>query len=623
MKRGTAAKVILGKDTLMDVPAGIVHGTDVILGGKAGLLNDFGGLVLSNNLMIGKKVSRGTITTVTVRGQSPLVLPDAIAGSLQAVKAFGGTEQNGTPTPDAPVDIVSNNGVLVFRDTELPTPYRRILGMTMNDDCYYEITGFKMNGSDTLRFSFTRTGSSACNVIGAYDGTSAQTNYSLYAGATSSANYLRYNGGTYNSYAIAKKKYDVVMTPTGSDGMETGSTWTTKTFTSTGNLCVGTTSPSATSSKMVGSIHGSVVVDDRLELIPCERVSDGEIGYYDTYTETFFEPIGTTPVSLGYDYTHCGIMTSGTVETIQAHGKNWWNPDVDSYEAFYVTAGTQYERYGHIYRNGTYTISRSSNDGSWIIYAKLVNNGTYGTALNVTPDQTRTLTATGDEQILVYASSSSPTGTTNYKVQVELGSTATEYEPYYDGGTATAEMLLKIGDYQDEQEMLTGAVARNVKVIVFDGTENFTTSTAYGKACLIQSAAVTWGANRDIAPICTHFLGLPRSDGSRPDYTCFFNSSGHFYFRLEDNTVATFKAWLADQYAAGTPVILLVAAATPTTESVTGQALQVTAGDNVLEITQASLDNLKLEATYKSLVQLTIQEVEDANLNNNVEVTIS
>ena len=71
MKRGTAAKVILGKDTLMDVPAGIVHGTDVILGGKAGLLNDFGGLVLSNNLMIGKKVSRGTITTVTVRGVAP------------------------------------------------------------------------------------------------------------------------------------------------------------------------------------------------------------------------------------------------------------------------------------------------------------------------------------------------------------------------------------------------------------------------------------------------------------------------------------------------------------------------------------------------------------------------
>ena len=97
MKRGTAAKVILGKNTLVDVPAGVVHGTDVILGGKAGLLNDFGGLVLSNNLMLGRKISRSRTTTVTVRGQSPLNLPDAIANSLSYVKAFGGTEQRNLP----------------------------------------------------------------------------------------------------------------------------------------------------------------------------------------------------------------------------------------------------------------------------------------------------------------------------------------------------------------------------------------------------------------------------------------------------------------------------------------------------------------------------------------------
>ena len=97
MKRGTAAKVILGKDTLMDVPAGIVFGTDVILGGKAGLINDFNGLVLSNNVLLGKKISHSTIISVIVRGQSPLILPDAIADSLTYVKAFGGTEQRDIP----------------------------------------------------------------------------------------------------------------------------------------------------------------------------------------------------------------------------------------------------------------------------------------------------------------------------------------------------------------------------------------------------------------------------------------------------------------------------------------------------------------------------------------------
>ena len=59
-----------------------------------------------------------------------------------------------------------------------------------------------------------------------------------------------------------------------------------------------------------------------------------------------------------------------------------------------------------------------------------------------------------------------------------------------------------------------------------------------------------------------------------------------------------FKAYLADQYAAGTPVIIIYPLATPTTESVTGQHLQVAQGDNTLEITQASLTGLELEAGY-------------------------
>lgn len=224
---------------------------------------------------------------------------------------------NIVPTPTTPVDISCNNGALKVRDSELPVEYKRIRGMTMNNDCYYRIIGFKMQGSDTLRFSFTRTGSAACNVVGSYDGTNANSNYSLYAGTANSANYLRYNGGTYNSYAIADKKYDVVLTPTGSDGMETDSTWTAKTFTSTTDFCVGTTSPTATSSKMIGRIHGAVIVDGRLKLIPCERISDGEIGYYNTYNETFYEPIGTTPTSLGYDYSSYELYTEGPVETIE------------------------------------------------------------------------------------------------------------------------------------------------------------------------------------------------------------------------------------------------------------------------------------------------------------------
>jgi hypothetical protein len=59
-----------------------------------------------------------------------------------------------------------------------------------------------------------------------------------------------------------------------------------------------------------------------------------------------------------------------------------------------------------------------------------------------------------------------------------------------------------------------------------------------------------------------------------------------------------------------------------TTEQVAGQYLNTVNGDNTVEITQASIGGLELEAEYRAAVELTIQEVEDANLDNNVTVTI-
>ena len=187
-------------------------------------------------------------------------------------------------------------------NNELPSEYKRVIGFTFNNNAYFDITNFKMRGSDTMRFSFKCTmGAPACNVLGAYDGASAQSNYSLYLGNSTSAKYMRYNGGAYRSDADGDTRYDVVITPQGVTGLKADSTWTEKTFESSGDLCIGTTSPSATSSKMVGDIIGEVEVDGRLKLIPCERVSDNVLGYYDIYSQNFYEPSGSGVVSLGYD----------------------------------------------------------------------------------------------------------------------------------------------------------------------------------------------------------------------------------------------------------------------------------------------------------------------------------
>ena len=88
------------------------------------------------------------------------------------------------------------------------------------------------------------------------------------------------------------------------------------------------------------------------------------------------------------------------------------------------------------------------------------------------------------------------------------------------------------------------------------------------------------------------------------------------------STPEELKAWLASEYANGTPVILVYPLATPTTETVTAQPMNIQAGTNIVQITQASMDDLELEVKYKAGVSVTITEIENAQLDDNVEVTI-
>ena len=56
----------------------------------------------------------GGIYEVTVSGTSPLILAAAMPHALQSLTRYGLCVQNGTPTPDAYVDILCNNGALKY-----------------------------------------------------------------------------------------------------------------------------------------------------------------------------------------------------------------------------------------------------------------------------------------------------------------------------------------------------------------------------------------------------------------------------------------------------------------------------------------------------------------------------
>ena len=158
------------------------------------------------------------------------------------------------------------------------------------------------------------------------------------------------------------------------------------------------------------------------------------------------------------------------------------------------------------------------------------------------------------------------------------------------GHTATAQMLLGINDtYRDEQNINTGAITRKVGVRVLDGSEDWLISTAWGKAntnvfYYNTTDGKTWGTAAEVPAtetltFYTHFQSYSRNGVFDNDIPCAGWSGGVQAFSITIrvnktiNTVDAFKAWLADQYAAGTPVIVVYPLVTETTKNVTAQSL--------------------------------------------------
>ena len=163
--------------------------------------------------------------------------------------------------------------------------------------------------------------------------------------------------------------------------------------------------------------------------------------------------------------------------------------------------------------------------------------------------------------------------------------------------TATVVNLYAVGDYADTQNIISGAITRRVGVKMFDGTESFTISgTAFRTMGLSDKAVNT-------KVVCSHFDGdVPptMAVSSMPDLSVkgYGPSEAIFFKYSAITTVADFKAYLAAQYAAGTPVIVLYPLAEEVAESATPQPLSLGEGVNVISAT-AEVSGIEAEVEYK------------------------
>lgn len=544
----------------------------------------------------------------TVTGISPVILSDALNKKIKSLKQYGKCEQASTPTPTSPVDIYCNNGALKMVDDELPAGYKRVLGFTCDNNAMWQITGFKLKGSDTVRVSFSVT--AACNVFGCYQGADANDNYDLYASVTSGSKYFRYANGTYLSYFSNSNlgtRFDVTFTPTGSHGMPQDSTWTEASFTSANDLLLGSTTTTGTSSKLKGNLYGNFIVEsggvERLHLIPCERLSDNVLGYYDKVGETFYEPYTgfDGAVSIGYDGSHYVLYAAGTDEILWIDDGNKFPPN--------AVADVKYP----VKESGSCIVSCDVNNGSNVSAVEVHYYKSDGTQINY-----YTLSSYDDATHRVYKSFSLPNTAAFVSIErkssystavvtdlkLNMGSSVT---PYIQPQSASAENLLAVGDYVDMQDIVSGEVTRKCGVWVLTGEENWSTASTNTDVYYVNATYLPndYGVASRFTPICSHLGGIisTQSITAMTDNTIKTNNSSKIVYVCvgQAYTAAEWKTFLANQYAAGTPVIVLYPLEESSTESVTPQDLSTLKGNNVVNV-NAEVSDINFEIKYiKSL----------------------
>lgn len=546
-------------------------------------------------------------------GNAPLSF-QASAGPFGYLKQLGKCEQVSSPTPSSPVDIYCNNGALKLVDDELPAGYKRIKSIKFDGDFHYE-TGEKLYGSDVITITLSQTSSSGQNVFGCYSGTaSGRKNLSLYIygnGSTSNS-YLRMDETLYRprfGTGVRTLKFGNLDS---TDGFQIDVATTPSTYETTSSAFIGWL-PNSTSPHYTGAIDDSIRVSDRLLWIPCERQSDGEIGYYEKYSGVFIEKTGDgTPVSGGYDYSHFVVKAVGTPEVLNVTHNLVEEPSVVSNT--YVRAGNASDtkpRGGENYGYGWYCsgyIPVLPETAYKTIVAEW--NAATGAGLCFYAGQSVESCISGvttQRQDGVEYEFITPEGCNYVRFSWKTGGrTGGEMYKLSEIQSSSVEDLLAVGDYQDEQDIIRGAITRNVGIVVFDGTEGWTKPAGadYFRLDGMFTDAILYSSDNP-AIICSHFVGRRSKisasgmkDGDIKLGYGYTTSPYRLYLKYAAMATAEdLTAWLATQYAAGTPVIVIYPLATGTTESVAGQSLNTVNGGNVISVT-AEVSEVPLDIEY-------------------------
>lgn len=567
-------------------------------------------------------ITKGKEIIQILSGITPLKLSNAVSKNIINLIQYGKVIQNGTPTPDAPVDLLCNNGALrMVHRSGLPSGYK-LLEYVGGSGLQYIITDVYLASTDVVECEFRNSTTTGYGAV-----------YGVFKLGESSA---LYGNQTYYGYNAANDKVNT--------GIPVDTEWhlarhdfvngtltvddTTVTFTpfefvnSTQNAVLSRYYNNSYGYNWKGYIrkfkvtrNGEVVCD----LLPAKNSND-VAGLYDLATGNFYTATGGDLLE-GNEIDDYEFRIVGTPEVLSVGGLNLFYNDEAWEQGFYLTSG----KVASATANRTFVMRCSPNTTYYWKHCSLVGgvraftvdgdtveDGVDGTWIKQNPvigkiNEVYSATTGADAKWLCVCfgrneKAAAPIADqwSDFMLSTIPLTVDTPYKAYKTTQTASVSNLYAVGDYKDEQDIISGAVTRKVGVKVLDGTEEWTKlGSVNGYYIRIGDMKV---CNPPINGLSSHFIGTNASNASMPDGSVkntYTNATeGVVSIRINSaETVEDFKAFLAAQYAAGTPVIVMYPLAEETTESVTPQPLRTEAGDNTVSVV-SEVGSVELSVKY-------------------------
>lgn len=256
----------------------------------------------------------------------------------------------------------------------------------------------------------------------------------------------------------------------------------------------------------------------------------------------------------------------------------------------------------HKFQTGIYTLSGCPKTGAIYTYRLFVvikhSDGTVNYVNEIGNNSTFTITDT--DLVTINIRVGGQIGTVSnltFKPQLELGSTATEYEPYVEPITQYIyldEPLRKVGDYADYIDFKNQKVIRNIKEVTFDGTENWkyndTDNVIYLSINNLASSVYCYS---------THFLSQALKDTISPyfrpvtDILRLYQQNGNILYSSADE----FKIFLANQNTARTPLVVYCLLSTLIEEDISCQLPKTLAKTTIISA-DTSLEPSNIKGKY-------------------------